>query len=295
MRKIIIHLGLPKTGTTSLQFGLFKKLDNFKYLCRPYIHMDIEKIFNSIIMDSNIKFESNIEKYQSIVEEYSDTKDIMISNEALMNASLYPEGISSKVIFERLKSIFNELGDLKFILVLRDQVTIIPSYFAQFEKNISFEDYINKGIKDNYSIFSNLYYDRLLNELYEIYDEENILCLRFEDFKENKELFAEKLSSFLLLNFESTLNRLNIHKNKKSSEKGTHIRKYSFYDFLLAFKSKIIKKELNLKRFKLTKYLVKYLNNVNINTNEVHINKEQKKRIIEKYKIDSENILKKSI
>ena len=57
-KKIIIHIGYPKTGTTFLQNKIFN-MDKFNY----FILKKFDYIFDSILYDSDQNFKSKKKKY----------------------------------------------------------------------------------------------------------------------------------------------------------------------------------------------------------------------------------------
>jgi len=277
---------MPKAGSTTLQQGVFRKIDNFAYLCRPYANQKIQKVFDSIIMDSDLDFEEQLRKSKLIVLDFAKDNDMLISNEALTNSSLYGEGVSSRKVFDRLALVFGSLGDIKIVFVTRDRLAIIPSYYAQFEKKITFKEYVDRGLKFDYSIFKNLYYGRIMAELHLVFQAHNVICLKFEDLKSNKGLFAKSLSEGVQIPCPVVEEGLSLHLNRKSTNDGGHTAKFTLYDAILRLKLSLGLKSFGLRRFKFFKQVVKYLNSASFKSYSVKLNSQQKAAILDKYQQD---------
>ena len=88
-KKIVIHVGIPKTASTYLQTTYFPHLKGITYIGRPYTQ--INKAFNSLQFDDDSFF--SLTEFQSEIEhirKYSDENDtILISDELFNGNALY--------------------------------------------------------------------------------------------------------------------------------------------------------------------------------------------------------------
>jgi len=294
MRRIILHLGLPKTGTTSLQNNVFKRMDGFEYLGRPYVNNEIEGVFCSILNDSEVKFEESLAGCIKTLNKYIGKKDVLVSSEGLTNSLLtQASNLSSNTIFSRLHSVFSGFGSLEVMLTVRNQISIIPSYYAQFEKEICFDDFLEKGLERNYSIFDNLYYHRMFTELFNIFGEENVHCLVYEELVDNNKLFAKRLALILRVDSGFVLDGVKTVLNKKSISDGVHESSFSVLDMVVILKKRLFKGGLGVQKYKVTKKMMQLLKKITMSRSLVGLSKIQKENVIKKYHED--NVKLKSI
>tara|TARA_R110002072_G_scaffold303018_1_gene491380 strand:+ start:27914 stop:28708 length:795 start_codon:yes stop_codon:yes gene_type:complete len=146
LKKKIIHIGYPRTGTTYLQRFYFPEL---------------------------------LKKLDDNTELFSD------------------EGLSGNVFNDDLlkpQVLYNRHKNSKIIITIRSQLTIIPSLY-----NI----YLKSGGKKKYGGYVNdvitnkkLYYYDLIAEYCRIFGNENVLVLVYEELKDNKELFLNRIQKF---------------------------------------------------------------------------------------------------
>ena len=80
-----IHLGYPKTATTSLQGGLFSTLKNIHYICNPYKNNKLIKSFSCFFRQDSFFFNMN-ENKKTIIHFIPKDKDILLSDETLLES-----------------------------------------------------------------------------------------------------------------------------------------------------------------------------------------------------------------
>lgn len=288
MKRVIIHLGFPKTGTTTLQNELFNKLNDHVYLGRPYVNYEVEELFTSILNDNETNFSAKASGYRDYLKHFVGDTSIMISNEGLTNSSITEKsGLNSKDVFKRLYTVFSGFGDIQIILTIRDQITILPSFYAQFVKEVTFDEFIRNGVDKNISIFDNLYYSRILMELNNIFGDQNVCCIRYEDLINDRNKFAGKLADAIGIEVSNVLETLEMKHNQKRTSNGAHLASFSVLDLLFRFKNRIIKSNTGLQKYKLVKRMMLYLKHMNISKEEVRLSDQQKEEIILKYREDN--------
>lgn len=167
--KLILHIGMQRTGTTFLQREVFPKL-NIRYISPEFF----KKYGN---MGTLVEYYSYILK-----------KDTLISNE-----NIYCEMWSKKdTRFERIEIIHKLFPHAKIIFGIRDKESLIKSWY---KKSIiagatwSYEEFLNQM---NMEIFD---YEPYINYLYELF--ENVYIYKYEDFKKNPRKIINELCEFI--------------------------------------------------------------------------------------------------
>ena len=150
---ITIHIGMPKSASTTLQQHFFMKLQNVHYFGHES-QSDGTELFLDIIKkeDSYFQAESNENHLEEIT---NDGRPVIMSSE-FASSYLTPlaKGLpqSRTIICERLASLAPQS---KIIIILRNQYDLHRSIFAQLlrnesdvldYKNFHFEEWLDKNI-----------------------------------------------------------------------------------------------------------------------------------------------------
>lgn len=221
MAQLIIHIGFPRTGTTTLQ-SLFKTLDQIHFIDItrfPWDSINHDLLYGR---ENHLKRSLNIYKKQleDFIELNGKNKIYCFSNETLISSSLMFKfrprpniWTNDPISIARKLSFFNKLEDLfdkvHIILGLRNQSSLIKSFYCQtyrisyrfFRETNNFEKFFNYTFLENdYGFFSDaLYYDQIVDEYIDLFKKENVLVYLLEEL-ENKEfdrfsgLLAELIS-----------------------------------------------------------------------------------------------------
>jgi hypothetical protein len=130
--KILLHIGLPKTGTTTLQKEFFEKLDSVRYFGSSNKKLD-KKAFT--VLKALLADDQLIEDAKLIIEEAKALfKNIIISDEALtlgkfmLRAKRWPVLSNPYELAKRARLI---LGQVEVLIVLRNQADWLLSFHRQ--------------------------------------------------------------------------------------------------------------------------------------------------------------------
>lgn len=203
MTRTVIHIGSHKTATTTLQRCLFAKSKDLVYLgedCASY--EKYRDTLNSLVSDDDIHFSYEAAKglFNNFVSSCGK-KTALYSNEDIMTSRVPTQ------CAHRLKEF---LPDAEIILVIRNQLTAIPSMYANhgaylkmvprryWRRYVSFDDwmdYCTTFLK--YSALDGFFYHRILDLYASLFGKKKIHILLYEDFVSNKEGFINDLCRIL--------------------------------------------------------------------------------------------------
>lgn len=201
MKNIILHIGFPKTGTTTLQLGFFAKHKEILYLGGPF-NDALRKIVEVDILGKD-QIEFDVDSVKKVLEEEiskrsknENDKPVVFSRESI---SITIDNRTDRVVLaERL---FNIFGSAKIIIVIRNQFSFLSSKYIETVKGgmyISFSDFLETSWSDFHrSLFPQLKYYEFIDVYNNIFGEENVLVLCYEDLKNAPDKFMTDLSKFI--------------------------------------------------------------------------------------------------
>ncbi|OOY34300.1 sulfotransferase domain-containing protein [Solemya velum gill symbiont] len=251
-KEILFHIGMPRTGTTTLQRNLFQNTDYFVgmpvhqdgkpdrfwrqaglAICKPTSPPGIQCVKNKIKT-----LEENAE---------AENKRIVISDE--MFTSLGSPLYFQEIYANRIKAVASNSA---VFLVIRNQQEIIKSRYRQHKvwrqwaaiglpigyqytdkkpslfklipkKVIRFDRWLKYGIAtQDHNWFSNLNYYQLYKSYCDILGSDKVFVLFFEDMVKNPEYFSKQLGDILSVDHNVVLKAL---KDKKNTSKGNYLKR----------------------------------------------------------------------
>ena len=221
----VIHIGLPKSGSSFLQEIFKNQLKEFIFLGKNYNDENIKKIIKYCI-DDTIYDTINSKKF---FLNFDPNKKYLISDEKFLNKTVTDLG----TCLTKLEKIFKP----KILIILRNQVDFLYSalrnnnftyYGSKFSINANFEDIINISLDDTkpkHHFFRFLNFNSFIEHLYKIFSKENVKILFYEDLLYNNEFFFNELNNFL---------------REKLVNKKLEVNKTSFFKKILYRKNKNI-------------------------------------------------------
>lgn len=172
-----IEIGAKKSATT----WIFNCLTDHPEICEP----DTKEMH---FFDQPFRYNQGIAEYESYFDQCS-------------SKTIKGEFTPDYLYYEKVpKRIHKHFPDVKLIVCLRDPVERAFSHYS-FEKRVkgktsiydSFEEAVNK---DDFLVGMGYYYKQL-KRYYDLFPEENILVLFYEDLKEPPEEFIQKVYRFV--------------------------------------------------------------------------------------------------
>ncbi len=205
---LAVHIGFPKTGTTTHQKHLFAKHSQVSYLGKPYESDAIKGEILRLVMEESLTFDPTaLGKY--LVRRDPNQRDpgkklAILSEELLVSASKVRD---KGVVAERIKMVF---APVKILVTIRNQLEMLKSAYingGRLLKNvparykglaIKFEEWLEMVFENPARSYAgNIKYFDTINYYTRLWGKENIRVLLFEEFIYNKEEYTRQLSWFL--------------------------------------------------------------------------------------------------
>lgn len=217
MKSRYIHIGFPKSASTTLQADFFSKhpaLHHLGWIHRKadgaivdYIDETINKAIEidirckrDLIYDKKIISQA-FEKHFATADSDPAKKLVGISFEAFSYTDMNDVDVTQKA--ERLKNIFG--ADTKIIIVIREQRAIVKSFYSncvQVGYYKSYKKFIEYLLLYRFrSVISDFMYFNLYQLYSSLYNPKNILILPFELLKQDANAFQKKLCDFLEIDY----------------------------------------------------------------------------------------------
>ncbi len=211
MRKTVIHIGANKAASTTLQRALFSNHSGLHYLGEDAAeYQEYCDVVNSMVSDDDLHFSAD--KCENIFSSHLEKephKTLLYSNEDIM---------TSRVPFLCAKRLKRLLPNSEIILIIRNQFTAIPSFYANhgaflrpapssyFCKHVSFDDWMNYQLLFiKYGALASYFYNRLLAIYAQLFGVNHTHVFLFEEFVEDKEMFFKKLCAVLDIDTEEAI------------------------------------------------------------------------------------------
>lgn len=313
-KRIFIHVGYPKTGTTSLQQHVFPIINELQYLGK---HDNEEGLFdfeaelvNDLIFKKNMEIDF-VKLRQSLLK---DKKGIplLISEESFLSNSLRVSRFKNsdvlpepKEIAKNINSLFTpEDFDVNILFTIRRQDEMITSLYAQSylhyyskdKKVNTFKKFLGVFLneKSEYPTFqSTLNYLETISFFQDVFGSNSVSVLVFEEMSSNPKVFYTKLFEFLNLNIVDYHSLItNKNENKRTSGKGyKQTKSLTLFDFLVSAKHRFLPslKVGLLRRYKEKLKLVTLKSNKNM-SKTIYLTDEEKKQILIEYSLANKEL-----
>lgn len=195
----IVHVGFPKTASTFLQWRVFPNLDGIKYVS----YSECRELFQPIIYADPLDY--SIDEVKSKMPNSSDAK--LYSFESLVGSPFYYKGIGRSAIPNTLKA----LGFDKVIITVRNQISVIDSYYRQYVVQggtLSFRNWLDldnkRPLPQQYFQKGYLRYDSLVDKYIKVFGQSNVLLLTQESLRKDQSHFIQTVSDFTGSTYQST-------------------------------------------------------------------------------------------
>jgi hypothetical protein len=236
MKTIYLHIGYPKTATTTLQKHIFPYLHGLKYFHKEFGNKSLDTIIEELL--SKKITDLDISSYRDVIDkELSSTN--LISAENIIFRSFLPyktnNGITFQnqtIIADKLKKVFDPLKfDVKILIVLRKQISIISSIYAQsytdfysnFDEYNKFKKYVQFFSTDQlkkHPLNELITYNEVVLYYNKLFGKNNVHVLLYEEMLNDKDLF--------LMNLMDTINISSYHFNTAIQQENVRSTDYGY-------------------------------------------------------------------
>jgi len=208
----VIHIGFPKTGSTTLQDHFFDYLPNTGILGQPQsrLNKDIQQIIHALTDCETLEFDE--EKIKGEIDHIFSGTRVVVSEETFSTGSSLSGRVSRYEIAHRLKSLF---PNAKVVVVIREQKSIIKSFYLQSRKINKgacpdFNDWFTEAAENTHkeNVFQYFHYGKIIEVYEKLFGPENIKVVLFEEFVNSRASFFEELLRFMNYEPSSETNKV---------------------------------------------------------------------------------------
>ena len=205
--EVYIHVGIPKTASTTLQNTFFSALPNVNYL-GPEPESETPDFLKRIFLRSPRNY-SQEKVVQLLKDNFTEEQPLIISNEAYAGLPVplaTHQFNNRKLMVARMKELF---PDAKILIVIRNQIKFLQSFFPQMLmssnhyiplKGVSFKKYIDLNIKlaqeGMYNILEGIDYGKLIDDFQTQFDEVEVVVFE-EIVTDLKKFIKGRLSDWM--------------------------------------------------------------------------------------------------
>jgi hypothetical protein len=216
---VAVHIGFPKTGTTTQQKHLFARHSQVAYLGKPYADDVLKDEILKLVTEETLTYDPAVLKTYVArfvrKERNSGKQVVLLSDELLVSASKVRD---KGVVAERIKAVF---APHKILVTLRDQVEMLKSAYVNSGRllrhvpaklkgrAITFGEWLEMCWENRArSYIGNIRYADTVDYYVKCFGKGNVEILLFEEFCTHKEEYTRKLADFLTIDAKEALKLL---------------------------------------------------------------------------------------
>ncbi|MCU4165573.1 hypothetical protein [Carboxylicivirga caseinilyticus] len=201
-KKLVIHIGYHKTGTTFLQNNIFSKTKEINYLGQPFVNMDIKKFFQDLKDCHDLLFDKNvfIQRFDRIIANIDQPgKPTLISLESI-HSGIDWWGRELVVMANRIRQVF---PNAKILIGIREQTSYIESLYKEYIVHggrINWNYFLYHSHYFKYHLLPKLYYDKVIELYYYLFKKDNVHVYLHEELKNDANNTLTLINRFIGIN-----------------------------------------------------------------------------------------------
>lgn len=235
VRPTLVHIGLPKTGTTSLQELLFAQHKDITYLGQTEVGTQSESdVVLRALLDPVEGPRLRPEASKIIEQRRQSEKALVISDEAItlgpfMRRAMFWDLTNGHTA--NATAVKDLLGDVQILIVLRNQVDWLVSWHAQGLKNgkykeFDFDRWLNGEIGGRKDVlFKLLDYPNLIKSYQQVFGSDNVHVEFYEDYETDFPMLGTRIAAMLGVDEDIASELLRTEKRNQRSETLTKLPK----------------------------------------------------------------------
>lgn len=244
-KDVIIHIGFPKTATTTIQNTLLLEISK----TNDYIHyFQLASLDKQNPNKRSADFARMLRNQGTVFNDYYDIKPgiTYISDEIVLMPtpfSAFDDSIELKL--KALKKYLDTIkpDSYKIVFSIRNQRDLLYSLGVQRYdylrssgyKNI--EGFYKANNSFDYNKFFELDYYRLITKIYQLFNKKNVSVLLFEDYLYDKNKYYQDISNAFLIDYHFVKANLeNKHFNQKKKSDNGYYGEYKSSIFYMLLK-----------------------------------------------------------
>ena len=216
MAPLVVHVGYPKTATTTFQRHVFPQHPDLEYLGKfipsfGFVNGRMHELINNIFQCGATTFRQTDELRLMVegVRKQTARKSVVISSESFV----HPMAVDIALVAERLRK---SVGSSKVLITIREQIASILSFYWMHGR---FGEYLTIGPKDQHmrirypiplldwlalqktaderNYVATLDYASVVDRYSEVFGHDNVCILLYEKLATDPGGYAETLGRFL--------------------------------------------------------------------------------------------------
>lgn len=238
MNRVTVHIGLPKTATTTLQQQVFAGHPEVLYFGPKANYPEFDEVMMGLCFADGLNYDADLGcrvVERVFASPQGGEKPVVVSHEAVT-----AQGGDRRLKAERLKALF---PDARIVLTVRRPEDMLVSVYFQWLKGFggkrleasSLDAWLDQDWRDPWrGNFLRLQYGKILDLYRALFGDENVLLLFFEDLIDDRAKFARQLSEFIGVDSETTDHLLAQDKSnlRVTSLRYSEVRLYSSFPLL---------------------------------------------------------------
>lgn len=261
-KRLIIHVGYPKTATTTIQNSIFKKCKSIKYLNE---NVKINRFLVNIPIENGV-FERELDEFKKNLEEIvvgNHEETFVISNEQFLFSDAFrvdSKKFNYHIVPNRLKEALLDTGifdEYSILIGIRNQIDLHHSMHTQTAKEISTKAYTDSIFDDKYVHYVELFDFNQIHRLYSEYFD-NIRFYIFEELKPDLAGFSKNFGTIFNINsevIEELLKESHYNKREKNGQSYV-VKSVSPYIFFMHKVKNIFFKKIKLSDYKIGRMFI---------------------------------------
>ena len=200
----LIHIGIGKTGTTSLQRNVFARHRGIHNIGRPYADDEFRRAIESLREDDEADYRrSALARLCGMAVSGAEGRALVLSDETLVHP------VHQSLIAKRL---FEVLPEAHILITIRNQYDLVASYWAAHGRNlkdvprpylgktVTFDDWFAFEAEAERSFFVRLDFYRFYQIYAETFGADRVHVMMFEELADEPVSFAQALAVLLGVN-----------------------------------------------------------------------------------------------